>query len=86
MASTCQTLLVEARGPTQFSYTVPTGDNIYSAFGVAGVSGTIDPSFSVGYWVMLAPLAAGTHDIAFAGQVTGTSPFQVQVSYQLTLQ
>jgi hypothetical protein len=73
-------------GPTQFSYTVPYGDNLYASFGLSGVSGTIDPSFTVGYWAMLPPLSAGSHDISFAGQVTGTSPFHVQVTYHLQLQ
>jgi hypothetical protein len=77
-----------AAGPTQFSYDVPADDNIYQASGLTGVSGTIDPAVTVGYWVLLAPMSAGAHEIHFSG--TNEDPINgnmiVDVTYELMLQ
>jgi hypothetical protein len=77
-----------AAGPTQFSYDVPAGDNIYQTFGLTGVSGTIDPAITVGYWVLLAPLPAGAHEIHFSGSLQDpvNGALVVDVTYELTLQ
>jgi hypothetical protein len=71
-------------GPSQFAYVLPANDNFYSARGVPGLSGTIDPSFTVGYWVLLPPLTPGTHDLKFGGHSTGPPNFRVNVTYHLT--
>ena len=71
-------------GPSQFTYVLPANDNFYSARGVPGLSGTIDPSFTVGYWVLLPPLMPGNHDLKFGGHSTGPPNFLVNVTYHLT--
>jgi hypothetical protein len=73
-------------GPTQFSYSLPYGDNFWSAVGLPGVSGTIDPAFTVGYWVMLPPQPAGAHTLRFSGAAGGSQPFSLDVTFELTLQ
>lgn len=80
----------EYLGPiTPFSYTVPdTADNFYrKVFGV-DFSGTVDPSFSKGYWVMLAPPKPGNHTIHFKARAEpdGADPFELEVTYNLTVQ
>jgi hypothetical protein len=64
---------------------VPDGDSIYTISGVDGVSGTVDPSFTAGYWVLLAPLAAGEHHVEFSGRTDATPDFRVSATYHLTL-
>jgi hypothetical protein len=74
--------------PTKFSYTLPPGtDNFYTSTGVPGVTGTWDPAFSDGYWVMLAPLAPGTHELKFGG-TSAAQPqnLVVAMTYHLTVQ
>jgi hypothetical protein len=73
-------------GPTQFNYTVPDSDSLYTATGMTGVSGTIDPAFSAGYWVMLPPLSSGKHDVKFGGFSNGPPTFRVDITYHLTVE
>jgi hypothetical protein len=73
-------------GPTEFSYAVPYGDNFWSAVGVPGVSGTIYPAFTDGYWVMLPPQPAGAHKLHWSGMISGSQPFNLDVTFDLTLQ
>jgi hypothetical protein len=63
-----------------FSITHPSD----SVFGVA--PGTYTPQISDGYWIMLAPLSAGTHTVHFKGiaDFFGT-PFGTEVTYHLTV-
>ena len=60
-----------------FSLTLPAG----AVFGLP--SGTFTPMVSDGYWLMLAPLSAGTHTIHFKG--VSNSGFEVEVMYNLTV-
>jgi hypothetical protein len=73
-------------GPSQFTYVLPAHDNFYSATGIPGLSGTVDPSFTVGYWVLLPPLMPGSHDLKFGGHSTGPPDFRVNVTYHLTVE
>jgi hypothetical protein len=62
-------------------------DNIYDALGASEPAQTVSPSVSDGYWLMLAPLPAGTHDINFGGTTTATTPsFTLDATYHLTVQ
>jgi hypothetical protein len=60
-----------------FSITFPAG----AVFGLH--SGTFTPNVSDGYWLMLAPLSAGTHTIHFKG--VRTDGFELEVTYNLTV-
>ena len=71
------------QAPFSFSYTVPAGDNVYTAQGVAGCQGLVDPSFTAGYWVMLPPLAAGQHKLDFSAQAA--APYNFKVDAHRTL-
>jgi hypothetical protein len=64
---------------TQFSYVVPPHDNIYQHFGV-DFSGRCSPSFSGGYYVMLA-LTPGDHLLHFAGSLD--SGYALDTTYTL---
>ena len=65
-----------APSPT-FSYTV-TADNI---LGIP--AGTYGPAVSDGYWLMLAPLSAGSHTVHFRG--VRADGFETEVTYNLTV-
>ncbi|HQY63703.1 MAG TPA: hypothetical protein PK141_20035 [Polyangiaceae bacterium] len=71
---------------TRFNYTVPPGDSLYTVNGVAGVSGVIDPAFATGYYLLLAPLSPGVHQLKFLGKnVSSGQPFVTDVSYELSV-
>jgi hypothetical protein len=64
-----------------FSVTLPEGNVVDVP------SGTYAPMVSDGYWLMLAPLAAGAHTIHFKNRITG-GPFagtETEVTYNLTI-
>ena len=64
-----------------FSVTLPEGNVVDVP------SGTYAPLVSDGYWLMLAPLAAGAHTIHFKSSITG-GPFAgttTEVTYHLTI-
>jgi hypothetical protein len=80
----------------QFTYSVPVDDNLYTQWGMT-FSGTCDPSFQAGYYVMLEPLSAGTHTIHFHAGAPGSpadpdagvaagDPFSLDVTYNLTVE
>ncbi len=73
-----------------FSYTLPPSpDNLIDAgFGVSlpgdcWPSLTITPAVADGYYIMLAPLAKGSHTINFGG--TGPGGFTLDMTYNLTV-
>jgi hypothetical protein len=73
----------------KFSYTVPdTTDNYYRKVLSTDFSGLVDPSFSKGYFVMLAPLSKGAHTIHFkaAAGDQDAGGFSLEVTYNLTVQ
>lgn len=61
-----------------YEYTVPAEPNVYSCQGATGVTGTYS-GYSNGYFVMLPPLSAGEHSIAFSA--TLDTGFALNVSY-----
>jgi hypothetical protein len=68
-----------------FSYTLPE-DNIYDALGAPEAAQTVSPAVSDGFWLMVAPLPAGTHDINFGGLQAGTDPdFTLDVTYHVNV-
>jgi hypothetical protein len=72
---------------TEFTYQPPPEPNIYTCQGTNGVTSKVDPSYQAGYYVMLAPPAAGAHVLHFAGTSTSTSPaVKVDVTYHFTIQ
>lgn len=74
-------------GATKFSYTLPPEPNYYSCAGMRGVTGKIDVSYHTGYWVMLTPLPAGPHEIAFKGMVARSlGDLVIDVVYRLNVQ
>jgi hypothetical protein len=72
---------------TRFSYTMPnTPSNFCNAVPnsfCANFSGPVPNAFGGGYWMMLAPLAAGTHAIHFVLSL-GYDPYDV--TYNLTVE
>ena len=72
---------------TKFSYTLPPEPNVYTCEGETGVTGTITPSYAAGYYIMLAPPAAGAHVLHFAGTSTITKPpAKIDVTYNFKIQ
>jgi hypothetical protein len=81
---------------TQFSYTVPnTPTNFYARFLSSKFSGPVPVSFSSGYWILLAPLSAGSHSIHVkkhqvatpaCGTTPGGSGFSMDFTYNLTVE
>lgn len=67
-------------GPT-FSVTLPE-NNIYQYYGYDVPAGSYEPLITGGYYLMLAPLSAGTHTIHFTG---GSSSFLLDITYNLTV-
>jgi hypothetical protein len=64
-----------------------TGDPSLTAVLDPCVTGSPQPGVSDGYWIMLAPLSAGTHTIHFRGVVTFAdgSSFTTEVTDHLTV-
>lgn len=76
--------------PVEFTYVVPPPPNLYTAFGGA-FEGPVDPSYSIGWWIMLPPLPAGAHTIHLGGTRFGVAgdpadDFIVDVTYRLTIE
>jgi hypothetical protein len=66
-----------------YQYTLPPEPNIFTCQASPGVTGTYS-GYTSGYFVLLPPLAPGTHTITFSAEVdmTPTSPaFTLDVSY-----
>ena len=74
-------------GPTAFTFDLASDWNTYSCGeGITTAkAGHYDPAVAGGYWVMLKPLPAGSHAIAFTGSVPSV-PFSLDVTYHLTVQ
>jgi len=72
-----------------FNYRAPsrlfpfTGDPSLTAVFDPCITGSSQPGVSDGYWIMLAPLSAGTHTIHFKGGIS--SVFATEVTYHLTV-
>jgi len=67
-----------------FSLTVP-DDNVFDLWGVPTDAGTYYPSVADGYYVMLAPLSAGTHVIHIHGELP-VIDYVTDVTFNLTVQ
>jgi hypothetical protein len=62
--------VLEHRVPSPvFSFNFETGDNLDSLIYGHEVTGLVDPIVSDGYWIMVQPLAVGTHVITFGGEI-----------------
>jgi hypothetical protein len=68
-----------------FSYTLPE-NNIYAAFGLTVPAGEITPAVADGYWLAVAPLSVGTHDINFGGHNNTATPFSLDVTYHVNVE
>lgn len=73
-------------GVTQYEYTVPPEPNTYTCWNVPGVTGLVTPSFTAGYYLMVADLDPGAHTIQFGGSVGAAPPFALDVTYKLTVE
>jgi hypothetical protein len=66
-----------------FSVTLP-ADNVFQIVGLKYPAGTIvSPIVSFGYWLMLAPLSAGTHTLHFTSNVSAVGLMQ-DITYHIT--
>jgi hypothetical protein len=74
----------------EFSYTIPdTPGNWYATFYQSTFTGPVPVSFGGGYWILLAPLSAGSHTIHFTTKwvTVAEQPGGSQdVTYNLTVQ
>ncbi len=73
-------------GPVECAYELPSEPNIYSCLGVPGIEGLVDPAWATGYYLILPPLASGAHTIRFGGKASPPSEFEVDVTYELTVE
>jgi hypothetical protein len=62
-----------------------TGDPSLTAVFDSCITGSSQPAVSDGYWIMLAPLSAGTHTIHFSGAIDAFG-FATEVTYTLVVQ
>ena len=71
---------------TEYSYTLPAEPNVYTCMGESGVTGTISPAYEAGFYVIIAPPAAGAHTLHFAGHSPNSNPdLKIDVTYHLTV-
>jgi len=69
---------------SQYSYAVPnTPSNFYATFDNSTFTGPVPSAFAGGYWILLAPLSAGSHTIHFTSLRPAISE---DVTYSLTVQ
>ena len=74
-------------GPSELGYDLPPiGMNVYNCLGVTDCGGTVDPSFSDGYWMMFEPLPPGEHTLHFGGRVTYPGDYTSDITYHLTVE
>jgi hypothetical protein len=73
-------------GPGEpYSTTFPEG-NLFQEFGCANVTpGTYYPFVSGGYYLMLAPLSAGTHTLHFSGHTSFFGGFGLDITYHINI-
>lgn len=69
----------------EFSYMLPEEPNFYTCLGATGVTGTIDPSYAGGYYVMLPPLSKGRHTIRF-GLDQADDLYAIDITYDLLVE
>jgi hypothetical protein len=76
---------------TRFSYLTPMTDSLYEAEGL-NFWGVVNPSFNGGYYLMLAPLKAGSHTLSLGGATTQCQSglttagcFSLEVTYSLNV-
>jgi hypothetical protein len=60
-------------------------NNIFEFFGVPDTVGRTSPSVSDGYYLMLAPLSVGRHELHFVGKFPGPPVFIQDITYHLTI-
>lgn len=72
--------LYRTSNATAFSYSVPT-DNLYTYMSIGVAAGAVTPAFADGYYIMLAPLAVGSHDLTFNAVIRGVVK---SVTYKIT--
>jgi hypothetical protein len=68
----------------EFALWMPPTNNLFQYFGVE-LAGVFDPCVSDGFWLMLAPLPAGSHRLDFEASVGPPSNFRLQVTYQIAV-
>ena len=68
-----------------FSYTLPDGENIFELFGLDVPGQVVDPAVSDGFWVMLAPVTPGQHELHFLGVIGDPFNSTHDVTYHLTV-
>jgi hypothetical protein len=67
-----------------FGFTLPVGNVFADVFGEAVAAGTYFPSVDDGFYVMLRPLATGSHTLHFHGTVAAFG-FTLDITYHLTV-
>jgi len=68
-----------------FSYTLPATDNLAQFFG-CDISGAVSPAVSDGFFILLAPLSRGRHDVRFGATFgPGNNNFQFEVVDHMTI-
>ncbi len=73
-----------ADSPGGFSVTLPEG-NVLELFGLPDPAGTYAPQVADGYWLLLAPLAPGTHIISVAVTPDPNYGTPFDVTYNITV-
>jgi hypothetical protein len=70
-----------------YYFTLPDNNLLQNLGVVDAVGGTKSKSVSDGWWLMLAPLSAGSHVIHFHGEVplSGTGYFKLDITYNLNV-
>jgi len=76
-----------------FAYSVPATDNIYQSFGISGITGTVGPAVSDGYWSFIPgsganSLTAGHYVLRFGGSFPINSQgntFTEDITYHITV-
>ena len=74
--------------PTQYEYSPYPGDNLlYRYYGVTPVPPVVNPAVVGGYWVLLPPLARGSHEISVLLQGSLSGPIiRNQFTFHLMLE
>jgi len=79
----------ESSPPGFFSYTLPDEDNVAQFFEL-DISGTVSDAVADGYYLMVSPLALGSHTIRFGGTIVNnpddpTQDFHLDITYRITV-
>jgi hypothetical protein len=73
-----------AASPGGFNITLPDA-NILEAFGLPDPAGTYSPQVADGFWLMLAPLSAGTHTIVVHAIPNPSFGIEQTMTYHVTV-